>query len=351
MSGVEHGLQAKLAAGARLDFQEACRLWDLELLTLGNWADRVRRRLNPEPRVTFVIDRNINYTNICVSGCRFCAFYRPPGSADGYVLAWDTLAAKLTELKTHGGSGVLLQGGLNPELPLDYYLELVDFIRGSGLAVHGFSPPEIFYLAEKNALSLEELIQRLMDAGLSSIPGGGAEILVDRVRRQISPQKCSSSQWLEVMAAAHRLGLSTSATMMFGHLETRAERIEHLFRIRELQDDTGGFTAFIPWTYQPGGTNLTGETLGAVEYLKMLAISRLVLDNVPHLQVSWVTQGPKVAQVALKFGADDFGSTMLEENVVAAAGVGFRLTRPEIETLIRQSGYEPQVRDHRYNVE
>jgi cyclic dehypoxanthinyl futalosine synthase len=351
MSGVEAGLQAKLAAGARLDFPEANRLWDLDLLTLGSWADQARRRLNPDPRVTFVIDRNINYTNICVSGCRFCAFYRSPGSAEGYVLAWDDLAAKLTELKIHGGSGVLLQGGLNPELPLDYYLELVDFIRGSGLAVHGFSPPEIFYLAEKNALSLEEMLRRLMDAGLSSIPGGGAEILVDRVRQQISPQKCSSSQWLEVMAAAHRLGLSTSATMMFGHLETRAERIEHLFRIRELQDDTGGFTAFIPWTYQPGGTNLTAETLGAVEYLKMLAISRLVLDNVPHLQVSWVTQGPKVAQVALKFGADDFGSTMLEENVVAAAGVGFRLARQEIENLIRQSGYEPQVRDHRYKLE
>ena len=206
-------------------------------------------------------------------------------------------------------------------------------------------------MAANNALSLEELIRRLMDAGLSSIPGGGAEILVDRVRHQISPQKCSASQWLEVMAAAHRAGLKTSATMMFGHLETRAERVEHLVKIRELQDETGGFTAFIPWTYQPGGTHLTGEALGAVEYLKTLAISRLVLDNVPHLQVSWVTQGPKVAQVALKFGADDFGSTMLEENVVAATGVGYRLTRAEIDTLIRQCGYEPQVRDHRYNLE
>jgi cyclic dehypoxanthinyl futalosine synthase len=334
----------------RINREEACRLWDLDLLDLGSWADSVRRRLNPESRVTFVIDRNINYTNICISGCRFCAFYRPPGSADGYVLEWETLAAKLTELKAYGGSGVLLQGGLNPELPLDYYLELVRAIRGFGLAVHGFSPPEICFLAEKNGLGLEELIRRLMDAGLSSIPGGGAEILVDRVRQRISPHKCSASQWLAVMAAAHRQGLPTSATMMFGHLETRAERIEHLFKIRDLQDETGGFTAFIPWTYQPGGTNLKGEALGAVEYLKMLAISRLVLDNVPHLQVSWVTQGPKVAQVALKFGADDFGSTMLEENVVAAAGVGFRLTRPEIETLIRQCGYEPQLRDHRYEL-
>jgi cyclic dehypoxanthinyl futalosine synthase len=318
---------------------------------LGAAADQARRRLNPGNRVTFVIDRNINYTNICTSGCRFCAFYRPPGADGGYVLTRDELAAKLVELKDHGGSGVLLQGGLNPELPLTYYLELVSFIRGFGLAVHGFSPPEIFYMAENNALSLEELIRPLMEAGLSSIPGGGAEILVDRVRQQISPRKCSASQWLEVMAAAHRAGLKTSATMMFGHLETRAERVEHLFRIRDQQDETGGFTAFIPWTYQPGGTHLAGQALGAVEYLKTLAISRLVLDNVPHLQVSWVTQGPKVAQVALKFGADDFGSTMLEENVVAAAGVGFRLQRPEIETLIRQCGYEPQVRDHRYNLE
>lgn len=334
----------------RLDPTEAQKLWDLDLLTLGAAADQVRRRLNPGNRVTFVIDRNINYTNICTSGCRFCAFYRPPGADDGYVLTWEALAAKLVELKDHGGSGVLLQGGLNPELSLDYYLKLVSFIRGFGLAVHGFSPPEIFYMATNNALSLEELIRRLMDAGLSSIPGGGAEILVDRVRQQISPQKCSASQWLEVMAAAHRAGLKTSATMMFGHLETRAERIEHLVKIRELQDLTDGFTAFIPWTYQPGGTHLAGAALGAVEYLKTLAISRLVLDNVPHLQVSWVTQGPKVAQVALKFGADDFGSTMLEENVVAAAGVGFRLTRAEIDTLIRQCGYEPQVRDHRYNL-
>jgi cyclic dehypoxanthinyl futalosine synthase len=350
MSGGNDILQEKLAAGARLDFSEACRLWDLDLLELGNWADGLRRRLNSGPRVTFVIDRNINYTNICISGCRFCAFYRQPKAADGYVLDWDSLAAKLTELKDHGGSGVLLQGGLNPDLPLSYYLELVSFIKSSGLTVHGFSPPEIFFLAEQTGLSLSDLIRRLMDVGLSSIPGGGAEILVDRVRRQISPQKCSTLQWLEVMAAAHWQGLKTSATMMFGHLETREERMEHLFRIRDLQDNTGGFTAFIPWTYQPGGTDLKGETKGAVDYLKTLAISRLVLDNVPHLQVSWVTQGPKVAQVALKFGADDFGSTMLEENVVAATGVGFRLHRDEIETLIRQGGYEPQVRDHRYHL-
>jgi len=339
-----------LKEGKRLDLAQARRLWDLDLLTLGQAADQVRRRLHPESRVTFVIDRNINYTNVCVSGCRFCAFYRPPGAPEGYVLDWEGLAEKLGELKAFGGSGVLLQGGLNPDLPLDYYEKLVGFIRGFGLGVHGFSPPEIFFLSRQTGLSLQEIIRRLMTAGLSSIPGGGAEILVDRVRRRVSPNKCTSAQWLKVMETAHGEGLKTSATMMFGHLETREERVEHLIKIRELQEKTGGFTAFIPWTYQPGGTDLKGEALGAVEYLRTLAVSRLVLDNVPHLQVSWVTQGPKVAQVALKFGADDFGSTMLEENVVAATGVGFRLSREEIDTLIRQSGYEPQVRDHRYRI-
>jgi cyclic dehypoxanthinyl futalosine synthase len=339
-----------MISGKRLERDEARQLWDLDLLTLGAAADQVRRRRNPEPRVTYVIDRNINYTNICVSGCRFCAFYRPPGDAEGYVLGWDELAAKLQELKDHGGSGVLLQGGLHPDLGLPYYQKLIRFIRDAGLAVHGFSPPEVVYWSEQWHLPIQEVVKLLIDAGLSSIPGGGAEILVDRVRHKISPNKCDSARWLEVMATAHRLGLKTSATMMFGHLETRIERIEHMLKIRDLQDETGGFTAFIPWTFQPGGTNLGGETLGAVEYLRTLAISRLVLDNVPHVQVSWVTQGPKVAQLALKFGADDFGSTMLEENVVAATGVGFRLPRGEIETLIRQAGYEPQVRDHRYKL-
>jgi len=344
-------LPDQLASGERLTFAEARPLWDLDLLTLGRAADAVRRRLHPEGRVTYVIDRNINYTNVCVSGCRFCAFYRPPGAPDGYVLDWQTLTEKLRELQAHGGSGVLLQGGLNPDLNLAYYEKLVSFVHGFGLGVHGFSPPEIFFLSRQTGLSLDEVIRRLMAVGLSSIPGGGAEILVDRVRRQISPNKCTSAQWLAVMEAAHRQGLKTSATMMFGHLETREDRLEHLLKIRELQDKTGGFTAFIPWTYQPGGTALQGQALGAVEYLRTLAVSRLVLDNVEHLQVSWVTQGPKVAQIALKFGADDFGSTMLEENVVAATGVGFRLDRAEIETLIWQSGYQPRVRDHRYNLE
>ena len=343
-------LEARLAAGARLDKREAQGLWDLDLLVLGRWADQARRRLNPGERVTFVIDRNINYTNICTSGCHFCAFFREPGSPEGFVLDTASLHQKLEELKNHGGTGVLLQGGLNPDLPFAYYEDLVRQIRGSGLGVHGFSPPEIAFMALRFDLPLKETLTRLMEAGLSSIPGGGAEVLADRVRSQISPRKCNSGQWLEVMAAAHELGLKTSATMMFGHLESRAERLEHLLKIRDLQDRTRGFLSFIPWTFQPGATALGGEPLGAVEYLRTLAVSRLVLDNVPHLQVSWVTQGPKIAQVALKFGADDFGSTMLEENVVAATGVGFRLSREEIETLVRQAGYEPRVRDHRYNL-
>jgi len=348
--GETSSLAARLAAGARLQQEEAQGLWDLDLLSLGRWADQARRRLNPEDRVTCVVDRNINYTNICTSGCRFCAFFRSPGEPEGYVLDEEGLAQKLEELKAHGGSGVLLQGGLNPDLPFTYYEDLVRQIRGSGLGVHGFSPPEIAFMAQRFGLSLKEVLARLIEVGLSSIPGGGAEILVDRVRYQISPRKGSSAQWLEVMAAAHELGLKTSATMMFGHLETRAERLEHLFKIRDLQDRTQGFLSFIPWTFQPGGTALGGAPLGAVEYLRTLAVSRLVLDNVPHIQVSWVTQGPKIAQVALKFGADDFGSTMLEENVVAATGVGFRLSQDEIETLVRQAGYHPRVRDHRYNL-
>jgi cyclic dehypoxanthinyl futalosine synthase len=332
----------------RLNWEDASRLWDLDLLALGQAAAAMRRSLIPTPAVTFVIDRNINYTNICISGCRFCAFFRPPGHPEGYVLRKEELEEKLRELKDHGGSGVLLQGGLNPQLPLEYYEDLLGQISASGLAAHAFSPPELNFLARQFDMSLEELLTRLMAAGLRSVPGGGGEILVDRVRREISPHKGNSREWLTAMAAAHRLGLKTSATMMFGHLETRDDRLEHMFKIRDLQDETGGFVSFIPWTYQPGGTALGGEAAGAVEYLRTLALSRLVLDNVPHLQVSWVTQGPKVAQIALGFGADDFGSTMLEENVVAATGVGFRLGRPEIETLIRQAGYEPRIRDHRY---
>ncbi|OPX20320.1 MAG: dehypoxanthine futalosine cyclase [Desulfobacca sp. 4484_104] len=326
-------------------------LWDEELLTLGRWADQARQRRHPEPRVTYVVDRNINYTNICVSGCRFCAFYRRPGAPSGYVLERATLIQKLQETKDLGGTGILLQGGLNPALPLEYYEELLIFIRRAfGLHIHGFSPPEIVFLARLSGLSIKETLKRLIAAGLGSIPGGGAEILVDRVRQTISPNKCTVQEWLAVMETAHGLGLRTTATMMFGHLETRAERVEHLLRLRELQDRTQGFTAFIPWAYQPGGTALGGTGTGVLEYLKNLAISRLVLDNFANLQVSWVTQGAKVAQVALKFGANDFGSTMIEENVVAATGVGFRLSEAEIVRQITTAGYEARQRDHLYRL-
>jgi len=301
--------------------------------------------------VTYVVDRNINYTNICVSGCRFCAFYRRPGAPSGYVLERATLIQKLQETKDLGGTGILLQGGLNPALPLEYYEELLIFIRRAfGLHIHGFSPPEIVFLARLSGLSIKETLKRLIAAGLGSIPGGGAEILVDRVRQTISPNKCTVQEWLAVMETAHGLGLRTTATMMFGHLETRAERVEHLLRLRELQDRTQGFTAFIPWAYQPGGTALGGTGTGVLEYLKNLAISRLVLDNFANLQVSWVTQGAKVAQVALKFGANDFGSTMIEENVVAATGVGFRLSEAEIVRQITTAGYEARQRDHLYRL-
>jgi cyclic dehypoxanthinyl futalosine synthase len=343
-------LQEKIISGARLAPNEAIALWDLDILTLGRWANYVRRRRHPEARVTYVVDRNVNYTNICLSGCRFCAFFRPPGHAEGYVLPWEELALKLDETLALGGTGILLQGGLNPDLPLTYYEELVRFIRRTGLQVHGFSPPEIVFFAKTFHLTIADVIWRLIAAGLGSIPGGGAEVLVDRVRTALAPHKCSTQEWLEVMETAHTLGLRTTATMMFGHMETRAERLEHLVRLRQVQDRTGGFTAFIPWSFQPGGTDLGGSTTDVVDYLKTLAISRLVLDNFANLQVSWVTQGAKVAQIALEFGANDFGSTMIEENVVAATGVGFRLSREEIVRQITDAGYEACQRDHLYNL-
>ena len=343
-------LEDKIIAGERLTLAEGMALWDLDILTLGRWANFVRRRRHPEARVTYVVDRNINYTNICLSGCRFCAFFRPPGHAEGYVLPWEELARKLEETIDLGGTGILLQGGLNPDLPLAYYEELVRFIRRTGLAVHGFSPPEMIFFAKTFHLTVTEVLQRLIEAGLGSIPGGGAEILVDRVRTELAPHKCSTREWLEVMATAHTLGLRTTATMMFGHVETRAERLAHMLQLRELQDRTGGFTAFIPWSFQPGGTALGGSTADAMDYLKTLAISRIMLDNFDNVQVSWVTQGAKVAQIALEFGANDFGSTMIEENVVAATGVGYRLSREEIVRQIEDAGYEARQRDHVYRL-
>jgi cyclic dehypoxanthinyl futalosine synthase len=324
-----------------------------DLLALGRRANAARRALHPEPVVSYVVDRNINYTNICVSQCAFCAFCRPPGHPEGYVISDEELARKLDETVALGGTQVLLQGGLHPDLGLDYYLRLLRSIKArSGLHIHGFSPPEIVHLARLAGLTFGECIAALREAGLDTIPGGGAEILSDEVRQRVSPRKCTKSEWLDVMRAAHGLDMRTTATMMFGHVEKPAHIVEHLLAVRELQDETGGFTAFIPWPFQPTNTPLGRETgaraVGGYAYLKVLAICRLALDNVPNLQASWVTQGAKIGQVALSFGANDLGSTMIEENVVRAAGVEYQLAREDLVSLIRDAGFEPRRRNCYY---
>jgi len=341
----------KAASNERINSAEALTLLnEAELLTLANLANRKRQTLNPEPVVTFVVDRNINYTNVCISGCLFCAFYCPPGHADAYVISKKDLKEKIEETLSLGGTQILLQGGLNPSLSLDYYIDLLKFIKDNfPIHIHGFSPPEIAFIAEKSSLSIEDTINKLIDAGLGSIPGGGAEILVDEIRERTSPNKCSVDKWLEVMKTAHNCGLKTTATMMFGHMEKPEHIIEHLMKIRNLQDNTGGFTAFIPWTFQPDNTHMKTQKATSVEYLRVLAVSRLFLDNIPNIQASWVTQGDKIAQVALAFGANDLGSTMIEENVVAAAGVKFMPSKKEIIRLIQEAGYKAVQRDCFYN--
>ena len=342
----------KAAAGGRLDFDEALTLYrQADTLTLASLADRRRWALHPNQVVTYVVDRNINYTNVCVSGCKFCAFFKAPGDAEGYVLTEQELRQKIEETLKLGGTQVLLQGGMHPDLGLGYYVDLLGFMTGKfPIHVHGFSPPEIAFVAYRERMSIKETIGRLMDAGLGSIPGGGAEILVDEVRGKISPNKCTADIWLEVMRTAHGLGLRTTATMMFGHVETERDRVEHLMRIRDLQDETGGFTAFIPWTFQPENTRIDVEAATATEYLRTLALSRVVLDNIGNVQASWVTQGAKIAQTALFFGANDLGSTMIEENVVAAAGVSFRLSLTGMVRLIETAGFTSRRRDCFYNL-
>lgn len=323
-----------------------------DLLTVGRRADALRRRLHPEGRVTFVVDRNVNYTNVCTVGCRFCAFYREAGHAEAYVLEVEEILAKVGELVAHGGTQLLMQGGLHPELRIEWFETLFRTIRERfpTVQIHSLSPAEIWHLARLSGLRMEECLARLNAAGLASLPGGGAEILVDRVRREQSPNKIGWREWAAVMRAAHALGMPTTATMMFGATEEPADIVEHLFRIREVQADTGGFTAFIPWTYQPGNTELGGESASGIEYLKVLALSRLILDNIPNLQASWVTQGAMLAQVALFFGANDLGGTMLEENVVAAAGCTFRLSVDEIIALARGAGFTPARRTTTYQI-
>lgn len=347
-------LLADVVAGKRLTPEEGLRLLlSPHLAKLGAAADAITRRLHPEPFRTYQIDRNINYTNICVSGCSFCAFSRPPGHAEGYVISRQTLYRKVEETIALGGEQILLQGGMHPELPLKWYEALLSDLKARfpQINIHGLSPPEVFHLAQLSSLSVEEVLGRLKAAGLGSLPGGGAEILVDRVRRELSPCKVSADQWLEVCRTWHRLGGKGSATMMFGHIETPAERIEHLDRLRRLQDETGGFTAFICWTFQPSNTRLDHlPKSGAFDYLKTLTVSRLYLDNFANLQASWVTQGLKVGQLALRFGANDLGSLMIEENVVAAAGTRFRTTEAELRRIIRQAGFEPRRRNVFYEL-
>jgi cyclic dehypoxanthinyl futalosine synthase len=339
------------AANERIGFEDALILLaKADTLTLADLANRKRLYLHPEPVVTFVVDRNINYTNVCVSGCLFCAFYRPEDHPEAYVISKADLKQKIKETLKLGGTQILLQGGMHPSLDLDFYLDLLQYIKDNfTIHIHGFSPPEIAFLSNKASLSIKDTINQLVGAGLDSIPGGGAEILVDEIRKKISPNKCTAGQWLEVMETAHNCGLKTTATMMFGHIEKPKHIIEHLIKIRALQDKTGGFTAFIPWTFQPDNTRLNTQKATAVEYLRVLALSRLVLDNIPNIQASWVTQGDKIVQTALAFGANDFGSTMIEENVVAAAGVKFRLPKEEMVRLIQDAGYKAFQRDCFYN--
>ena len=344
-----NAISERVVSGGRLSDDEFLELHrSADLYQLGFLANAIREKLHPEKFVTYVIDRNINYTDICVSACKFCAFFKAPEDKDGYLLTNDELAQKIKETQDLGGTQILLQGGLHPDLPLEYYEDMLRFMKETGIHIHGFSPPEIYHFAEISKLPISKVITRLIAAGLDSIPGGGAEILSDRVRESTAPRKCNADQWIAVMEEAHRQGLRTSATMMFGHVETLEERLEHLRRLRELQDRTQGFTAFIPWPFQPDNTALVElvdiEKTTGYGYLRMLALSRIYLDNIDNVQASWVTQGPKIAQLSLYFGANDFGSTMIEENVVAAAGISFRLSEAEIRRLVRDAGFEPKQR-------
>lgn len=354
----------KVPSKGRISLEEGLALLrSKDIIPLARAAEEFSFHLHPEAYRTYAVDRNINYTNVCQARCRFCAFSRDEDDPDSYVITAEELFRKIEETLEQGGTQVLMQGGLHPHLRLDFYQGLLASIKKRfSIHIHAFSSPEIIHLSRLEGLPVKEVILSLREAGLDSIPGGGAEILVDRCRGVVSPKKCTSEEWLGVMREAHKLGMRTTATMMFGHMETLEERMIHLDRIRTLQDETGGFTAFIPWTFQPStapserrtgqpkNTRLNLPSVGAFEYLKTLAISRLYLDNIPNIQASWVTQGPKIGQLALKFGANDMGSTMIEENVVRAAGVSFRMRQEEIVHLIEDLGYEARQRDFYYRL-
>jgi cyclic dehypoxanthinyl futalosine synthase len=353
-------LAAKVLAGERISPDEALELYRFPLEELGALANARRDLAKAKSYggrgreiVTYIVDRNINYTNVCNVYCKFCAFYRTERDEDHYVLSFEQIDQKLDELTAAGGVQILIQGGHHPKLTFAWYIDLLHHIRDKypHINIHGFSPPEFQHFVETFRMPLREVISEFKKAGLGSIPGGGGEILVDRVRKKISPLKIDSNQWLEVMQIAHDLGLKSSATMMFGHVETTEDRIEHLHRIREQQDRSGGFTAFICWTFQPEHTVLkVKQPTGVAEYLRTQALARIFLDNIENLQSSWVTQGPGIGQVALKYGANDFGSVMMEENVVSSAGTTFRLNATEIESLIRDAGYEPHRRNNWYEL-
>jgi len=353
-------LTEKVLAGERISAEDARELYGLALEELGVLADQRRRsakRLAYNGRgneiVTYIVDRNVNYTNVCNVYCKFCAFYRTERDQDHYVLSFEELDQKLDELSAAGGVQILMQGGHHPKLGFDWYVDLLHHIREKypHLNIHGFSPPELQHFAETFGMPLREAISELKKAGHGSIPGGGGEMLVDRVRKKISPLKIDSDGWLKVMQVAHELGLKSSATMMFGHVETVEDRIEHLQRVRDQQDESGGFTAFICWTFQPEHTVLkVKQRTGVAEYLRTQALSRIFLDNIDNIQSSWVTQGPGIGQIALQYGANDFGSVMMEENVVSSAGTTFRLSAEQIESLIRDAGYEPRRRNNWYKL-
>ncbi|MFZ5908332.1 MAG: cyclic dehypoxanthinyl futalosine synthase [Nitrospirota bacterium] len=342
----------KISVQKRISFDEAMALFShADLLDLGEAADGVRRLKHPDETVTFLIDRNINYTNICRNQCTFCAFYKTKDLPGAYVLSQEEIERKVEETVQLSGTQVMLQGGINPDLTIDYYTEMFSGIKEKfNIRIHSLSPPEIVHIAETSGMTLGETLKELRDAGLDSLPGGGAEVLADRVRQKISPKKISSSQWLEVMEEAHRLNIRTTATMMFGTVETGEERILHLQKIRDLQDRTGGFMSFIPWTFQPGNTALGGKPVSSLEYLRTLAISRLFLDNFDNVQGSWVTQGKDIGQLCLTFGANDLGSIMIEENVVRAAGISHRITVEEMVALIHKAGKVPAQRDTEFNI-
>ncbi|MCC6988130.1 MAG: dehypoxanthine futalosine cyclase [Acidobacteria bacterium] len=345
-------LGARVLDGGRLSAAEALWLYrEAPTNWLGRMADAVRRRKHPDGVVTYIIDRNVNYTNVCVARCNFCAFYRTVGHAEGYVLSFDEIHRKIDETMALGGNQLLLQGGHNPDLPLAWYEDLFRGIKAKypDFKLHALSPPEILHIAKTSKRAVPEVVQRLVAVGLDSVPGGGAEILVDRVRKLLNCySKATSDEWLEVMREVHKAGLRTTATMMYGTVETDEERLEHMLRLRALQDETGGFTAFITWSYQPEHTERGGEEATGIDYLRTLAIARLVLDNFDNLQASWVTQGGKVGQLSLAFGANDMGSVMIEENVVRAAGAEFCMDEYEVVRNIENAGLTASRRTMHY---